>query len=95
MEAAIGKARIVCPITTADGVNRREYLPRGPVRVKKENTRSPITTVGRAIRLLRTDTIKRFPRNFFTAMPMPRTIAGIDARKVEMRENLIEVKAIK
>jgi hypothetical protein len=90
----IGVAKMNCPITMAFGVNRSSRGPRGPCREMREYSKSPTTTVGRAMRVLNMAVSPFLPQNSLLPMIKPTGTPTKEERKVAMVETLKESKAI-
>ena len=91
----IGKASSSCPMIMAPGENNSPRFPKGAFFEIKEYTRSPITTVGRAIRLFMSIMMSFFPLKGERLRKSPRGSAQTVARTVEVNANLREVDAMK
>jgi len=90
----MGKEKIESPIMTAWGVKSNAYRPRGPDRDRKEYTINPMTTVGRAIRLLRMAIMNLFPRNFFRPRNTPNGKLNTVQIEREIEARVRDVRAI-
>src|SRR6266568_2107335 len=75
----------------AFGVKRRAIAPRGPCRLNRPYRTSPTTTVGRAIRVLRSVITSRRPGKVPTATAMPAGMPAREARRMAQRETVSEV----
>src|SRR3972149_6820413 len=70
------------------GVKRRPKTPKGPFLDIREYTKSPTTTVGSAIKVLKTVIVIFFPLNSFVAIKKPNGIPTSDERIAAIIETL-------
>jgi len=90
----MGTARINWPIIIAVGEKRIPKKPSGPCREIKAKTKSPTTTVGKDMRVLKKVMVICFPGNWIAPMANPRGTPTTEARRVAAVEIHRERKAI-
>ena len=90
----IGVARTNCPMTMAVGVKSNSNGPKGPRRDISAYPNKPTTTVGSAIKVLRTVIIIPRPLNVLIPIVKPAGIPASEASRIAINEILSEVKVI-